>query len=303
MTLQIMGFNAYVLQYRSRRDESKKVKDPQQHKRLLARIADFIHLCVDSHIPPILAYTTQNGRGHAVTVVGHDIQELSKVARHFLQEFKGTLRNSCFVERFFVMDDARGPYVPFSIDPSGDESVPCLADCIRIAIIAPMPIEATVEYLDLQGEGKKIGELDRFRPRWNKKSQEQSGSAQFKLENSPENPIVYRAALLDSRQWKRSVVSSGMPNWLKHRYQAILLPKYVWMIEISDWTHINHHNRSDRQICGEVILDATANPHWPLDSLMSFHANGFIWDNSTKEPEYYSSVEPFEWYPPLRRSI
>ena len=50
-------------------------------------------------------------------------------------------------------------------------------------------------------------------------------------------------------------------------------------------------------------LDAGANPHSPLDSLISFHAKGLLMDVSGEEVEFRILTDEWAPYPPVRRSI
>jgi hypothetical protein len=307
MTLRQMGLNPHVEAYSNL--HHLRSHDPQIHRAVLARLADFIHIFVDSGLPPILAYTTAAGEGHAVVVVGHDIAQRDDVPDEILWVFKKVLRNSYFVDTFFVMDDARGPYAPFHVWTRQDTVIPSLADCDRVAVIAPMPMESALDYHDA------ITELHKLVYLWNHvyanaemnplevESGEGIDWSSYEIDDAPDNPIVTRTALLDSRYWKLQVLESALPTWLKRQYQAGLLPKFVWVIEISDFACINHPRRSDRQICGELLLDATANPHWPLDSLISFHVKGLLMQRTEDGLSFLRSEEQFSPYAPVLRSI
>ncbi len=303
MTLQRMNLNPYVEAFQGLQE--LRAADHDAHSTLLARLRDIIHIFVDSGIPPILAYWQKGRGGHAVAVVGHDIakRDLSQVQ----QLPTGVVYNSEFVDTFYVMDDARGPYVPFHVKDG--HGTPSLAECDQVSIIAPTPPEVTLDYEDVRRDvlgfvgfwnaviPGPVGQLLKGVPRFD--------AAKYLLRRSPENPVVLRTALLDSRSWKLQVIKSDLPEWLKHRYQALLLPKFVWVIEISDFANINHDGRSDRRIFGEAVLDATANPHWPCDGLICFHTKGLLLDASRPgvAPQLQFCAQPDLLYPPVRRSI
>jgi hypothetical protein len=303
MTLQRMNLNPYVEAFQGLQD--LRNTDALAHATLLARLRDIVHIFVDSGIPPILAYWRKDPRGHAVAVVGHDIarRKLGQVQ----QLPSGLVYNSEFVNTFYVMDDARGPYVPFHVE-SG-HGTPSLAECDQVFIIAPTPLDVSLNYEDVRRD------VLRFVGFWNAvitgpmaaRLQQDAGvpAEAYVLRRSTDNPLVLRTALLDSRAWKLQVIKSSLPEWLKYRYQAILLPRSIWVIEISDFAHINHDRRSDRRIFGEAVLDATANPHWPCDGLICFHTKGLLLDASRPgvAPQLQLCARPDLPYPPVRRSI
>lgn len=297
MALQQMELNPHV-DFRSGLHELRKT-DPESHRAEIARLTALIHVFVDSAFPPILAYTTTDGGGHAVSVVGHDIVERKFKPDEIDALYGGVLGNSYFVNKFYVMDDARGPYAEFAIDDNGHPDIPCLSCCDLIAIIAPMPPEVTLEYDDA------VMELNKLANFWNgfldylRLDDQGLNPNEYKINNSEHTSIVIRPALLDSRVWKRQVLKRRTPKWLRLQYQALLLPKYIWVLEISDFDKTNHRDVEDRKIIGEAILDATANPHWPMDSWLSFHVKGLFID---VDGHIALSPDSFEPYNPLRRT-
>ena len=144
MATRDMGFNPHIEAY-----NLDKIDDEDAHNRVVARICDYIHVAVDSGIPAILAYQLGPDDGHAVAVVGHDVVErLQLPGSHIVSEFNGYLRNSIFVENFYVMDDAKGPYQKFPVNKSQNNPLSIEA-CKSISVICPMPLEVTVEYGDV----------------------------------------------------------------------------------------------------------------------------------------------------------
>jgi len=307
MTLQRAGMNPFAKTYIQL--QQKKREDRPAHQRAIAEIVNLVHMFVDSGFPPILLYGTREDDGHAVVVVGHDIATRNFEKLEIAEVHGGVLHNSCFVENLIVLDDARGPYVGFNVDGVRSNFEPSLTECDYVGVVAPLPPEVSVEYDDTESELSLLvflwnniitsdppdGEDDQHSRRKN--------FAAHKIEYSLENPAVLRPALLDSRDWKRQVIASHLPKWLKVRYQSLLLPKYIWVVEMSDLNNINKSKRSERRIIGEAILDATANPRWTLDSLITFHAHGLLMDASGEEVEFHKAEELFKPYPPVRRSI
>jgi hypothetical protein len=280
------------------------------------RIRDYIHVFVDSGIPPILAYRQSTDGGHAVAVVGHDIVERPDELNADWNAFLGTFRNSYFVDTFYVMDDARGPYVPFYFEKDSDPAVPCMSNCDHISVIAPVFCEVAIDYHFQRNQGSILDEFIRMSDDWNqwiadlREDSELKGKGAVKdwddylLQSTVEDPIVARPALLDSRRWKIQLLRGDVPPRIREIYQALLLPKYIWVAEIAKFSDVNKGSRSQRRILGEVIFDATANPHSPLDSLIAAHVRGLL---MLRRPDGEIQIHlpnlDFSPYRPLRRSI
>jgi hypothetical protein len=119
-----------------------RTEHPERHRKAIAEITDLIHMFVDSGLPPILLFGTSPDDGHAVVVVGHDIVVDRKFDTAEVAEvYGGVLRNSCFVGSFFVLDDARGPYVPFRVYRKNSDDCPSLEQCdyVGVAVHGNLP--------------------------------------------------------------------------------------------------------------------------------------------------------------------
>lgn len=289
MTLRDMGLNPQVESYLGL--QRLKNTNAAAHAAIIGRVCDFISVFADSGIPPILAFDTPQGGGHAVAIAGHDVAERPAPTAAPTDP----LRSWEFVDRFFVMDDARGPYREFRVNASTPARA--VADALdaldHVAVIAPVPPEVVTEYRDAHAE---FGMLI---PYWNIMMDGLAGGERKIIAGHDGAPVI-RRVLIDSRHWKQCVIASGIPAWLKSIYQSMLLPKYIWVVELSAWAHFNKKNHRDRQLIGEALLDATANPMCPLQSVISMQARGLLLDLSDPNvPELYSSPEPFVPYAPV----
>ena len=113
---------------------------------------------------------------------------------------------------------------------------PSLAERDHVSIIAPPPSEVTLSYEDVRKD--VLG----FVGFWNDvtpgpvaqllKDVPGFDAAKYLLRRLQENPLVLRTALLDSRSWKLQVIRSKLPEWLKHRYQALLLRIACTVIDV-----------------------------------------------------------------------
>lgn len=298
MTLRHIGLNPYAFGM----FDLSRVRDGSIAKRLaISRIAELIHVFVDSDLPPILAYDT-----HAVAVVGHDIGVQRRPQRNHLISLGGSLTNSDFVNTFYVMDDNRGPYASFHVYDTGTGE-PSIEKCGRLSVVVPLPREVTYLYGDEEDSRHTWRDTviawNALLPRIADARVARKAQIEFNLKDS----LVLRASLLDSRCWKRFVLAgSGVPEEVKDRYQCMSLPKFIWFVEISNWDNMNYASRSKRRICGEFLVDATANQMSPGEGLISFFAKGLFAKmplaNGAKG-ELMSIKRENLWYPPLRRAM
>jgi len=212
-------------------------------------ISQIIYSYVESELPVILGLVYPNGSGHAATVVGHTFNPKSNIAA------SSDLRHIDWIDNFYIHDDARGPYNKERKGYFEDVSF----------VLVPCPKEVSTTYTDIEAHMKSILQnVNVILP---------SGSA-FPDDELTGN--IIRTYLIPSNKYKESLVMSGMDINVRKMYRAMVMPKYIWVSEISNKTLLNKNKALDRKITGEAIFDSTANKHAPMGSCLAFHLNGKI---------------------------
>jgi len=240
----------------------------------------WLYVHVESQIPTILA-TEDEGVGHAVVLVGHDLgtPNLDKPAYKFASGEK-VYSSQSWVSEVLIHDDQRGPYLKASIVASKNSVT-----------------TTTLKYIpsNLNGQGKKDAELNILAaivllpPHVNCDGLRAEGKTvrllhwlrQRGMLNCGKKDLVVRTFLLPSNEFKerldtsRSIIESLILN-----YRFLHLPKYVW---ITEWTTLDLWPNSQNQklIYGEVLIDPTSNPR-NLDFL-ALHIPGMFYSMNPEE--------------------
>jgi hypothetical protein len=63
-------------------------------------------------------------------------------------------------------------------------------------------------------------------------------------------------------------------NWGLPFYWHMLLPHYLWVVELAEESGAAYADASKRRLVGEILFDSTAHPHSPTGALLSFRLNG-----------------------------
>ena len=75
-------------------------------------------------------------------------------------------------------------------------------------------------------------------------------------------PVIIRVYLASARGYTR-FKDETLSNIYKVFYNSVVYPKFIWVCELSTIETFNNN-----KIIGEIILDATATPLQPLDSVI-----------------------------------
>jgi hypothetical protein len=100
-----------------------------------------------------------------------------------------------------------------------------------------------------------------------------------------DNPLVARSYVTSSTEYKRSLRSAPLatemhPVVLK-AYQKMSMPRFVWLVEITNKRRFAQKREAERTMFGEIIIDATANKFGL--SFLAFHMPGVLHLHDTQE--------------------
>jgi len=240
---------------------------PNAWPRAPEHMARIIHAYVESELPVLAILRTTRG-AHAVAVVGHDFQPPREGS-------KGYSYNSDWIGRFYVHDDAYGPYMGLQVSRSKD-GYSIQGNVAGILVPAPrsvaMQADQVFEWVDviLRNTNKIIGfyteDEDAF------------------LDEALLRRLMRRTYLRLSNQFKvgignaarRSPTSAGgFSAGSAALYRSMRMPKHVWVTELSTPELLRHQKAADRQILGEILIDSTAGANSSLQEvLLAMHVSG-----------------------------
>lgn len=199
----------------------------------------FFHLLytyVESGIPLLL--TTNN---HVVVCYGH----CSDFSLQYINtsKFKYT---SYFNKQFIINDDNYHPYQSLPLPQSQSFTNYSVINWDNVtSFIVPLPEKVFLDAKEAQILFEKLIE-------------------KFNFDNFSEilknKDVIYRLFLTSSRSYKNKISTRGMGNkYVADIYRNLPMPHFIWICEIAD---IDEY-RTTKQILGEIIWDATCNPHEP----------------------------------------
>ncbi len=259
----------------------------------------FLYSCVESSLPVIAACGKEEGPGHVLLVIGHDY----KAPMHFDAADKSM---SDIVAHFHVHDDAEGPYltVPIGHRKTEDVDILMLGDWDLDVCFVPLPARVHMSWEDV---------VTRMIPGWLANIRE---FAFAELQNagvredqlwpslSPDD-LVQRVYLRRSKDFKKDLLrSEQMPRdpEVVAQYRCMPMPRYVWVVEFARRADLEGVSPYARTICGEMVLDSTANRHAIESTLLAFHLDGlmFVPAKKGKSPAFIEAENKGSYRPLLR---
>jgi hypothetical protein len=236
---------------------------------------------IESGIPIIAIVVFPNGRGleyHAVTIVGHTLNQSRPTNKPTTSNFRGRLRlhdyTSDYVPRFIAQDDSGGPFrfveflewkqlrdVTSRQLRIGKQSFPCAArfdggtsdsePAFLSALLVPVPKRVT-----LQGEAAE-------------KNAQYLVQSIF-LPNLKSVRLSFRTFLQPSNNlklwWEPKAVGSGRPAEVGFALRTHNFPNWVWVTEFADSDTL----KKEGTILGQVIQDCSGRgTHAPWDDLVA----------------------------------
>jgi hypothetical protein len=227
------GFGTYL--YARRRDPIG-VEDPSDAKIFRRNLFYYI----ESGIPLILELQGKNV-GHAVVAIGHENVSVTNLSAQISTRLLPSAANQIidtadFARNIVIMDDNCPPYQTTEIN------APCTyyknSNYIIERFVVPL-------YHRIYLEAGKASE-------WLSQVVEDPVFGWKSLSAKKGFPVIKRIFLSTSGSYKSFVMLSDMDNRLKGAIQSLVLPKFVWLAELSTPDLF-----SMEKACGLVLLDAT----------------------------------------------
>lgn len=219
---------------------------------------------IESGLPVITALMSQHG-GHAVVAIGRSV-EPHQVVDYRRRYRDGSitfefLPSASFVSALVIHNDNSGPYLRLA---PGDPRLNgyCLEQTTSLIVTLPEGVFTTAAEAELLATRAIVLVSAIY-------------TAPTGSPSLPLTAFVLRPYLCTRhafRRWAKG--ASLLSTEVGMRYRSHELPRYMWVIEIHDAAHYDPTDPSKQSRCGEVVLDASADP---------LHADGLIFARVTSQ--------------------
>lgn len=243
----------------------------------------WIYRYIESGIPVIALFPD-----HVATIIGHTFAP-DRWRRQFHEVSDPDTLSACYshncVDGYIMHDDAVGPYriLPVSLDdeaghvnlgredllPLDDEDSPyrSLDDMEEFIVPLPEKVYILAEHIDdiVKGLLLKGPHADMLYQNVLTIAKRSNRTALEFLRNlrSSDNPMLLRVFFAKTVDYKRGL-SEPEPDDQVHprvleEYRKLHMPRFVWIIQITNPSYYCKESQEERKILGEILLDATAN--------------------------------------------
>lgn len=233
-----------------------------------SNIKDILFYYIESGIPVGIGFFSRNevyAEGHSMVCIGYSsIQECQNV----YIELRGNNKKfvyynaSDFYNKFIMMDDNKVPYSIREIESEGN----------YINIMVPLPRRMFMEASDAFSIAKNIIIASEL-------SIDKNSISEYQTLGDDDNPIVLRLFLTSSRNYKHEKMQlCDKFKYLKAILFDLPLPRFIWVCECFQINEYLKFGKMESKplACGEIIIDSTANPLSPLESILLIHYPGHI---------------------------
>lgn len=247
------GFGTYLY---SRKVDESGIEDPIDAEVFRRNLIYYI----ESGIPIVLGLKAKQV-GHAVVAIGHEEIATSEGLKQINAELipkspNGIVDTADIRRKLIFIDDNYPPYQPTDFaKPCSYYTDPRFIDCTIDHFAVPLYHRI---YLDAGKASQLLSEVIEHKfLGWKNLSKEKS------------SPVIKRIFLTSSNSYKSAILQSDMDVKLKQIVQALLLPKFVWLAELST-PDLYLQNKA----CGLILLDATGT--YRLQSIKMILYPGYI---------------------------
>lgn len=223
--------------------------------------ASIIYAYVESELPVILL-VERKGEGHAVVVIGHDFHQRPRVDPSWKS-------NIHWIDNFIIHDDAAGPYANLLVKgrARSTSALHSIEEHARY-IIVPLPPAIAMQADDVFDHiATLVDHLNKFIADFGMHVQP------FRFSTAELTGLVFRTFLRMSNDFKNDLPKE-MSDFFRHRYKSMRMPRYIWIIEISQPRYLNKARSKNRKIIGEIVIDSTADRHAHIKSYLAIHLSG-----------------------------
>lgn len=230
------GFGTYI--YSLRKDEHGR-HDKEEADRFRRNLFYYI----ESGIPVILGLSGKQV-GHAVVAIGHEEINSTEMSKQLTNVLLPPSQNECvdtadIPREIILIDDNYPPYQKTTFDnPCSYYTDSCFQDCVIDYFIVPLNQKI---YLEARKASKLISII-----------LEDQVFGWKKLSTWREKPLIKRIFLTTSNSYKSFILQSDMHIKLKEVIQELVLPKFIWIAELS-----TPDIYLEGKACGIILIDAT----------------------------------------------
>lgn len=223
-------------------------------------LRNMLYSLVESNIPCIACLSKDDTMGHAVAVISHTLPKKDKSdfdLPHDGKNFMGYVPVSQqyfvsdFVDRFYVHDDAYGPYNRLTIE--GDKVTLGRQKDIKydlFAVVIPIPLYVKNLPDTIANTCQKIM-ATWFLP--------------LIHASNKDSCVLWRILLVSGTDFRQSLNERGYSDGLREKYAHIHMSKYIWLAEFSLFDKSDEKSIKaaildedfKREIYGEFIFDST----------------------------------------------
>lgn len=259
------------------KDEDEVVKDYEVDNKFSwhpTNFKDWFHYYIESGLP-ILSIIGRDDFDykHAILVIGHGKIEnkLSDIRKRKIGKLV-CIDTADLYSTYILQDDNRTPYVEEQMDKFTEDDYSLDAYVVPLEKHAFLDASSAVGIFDPiiyeygQTIEDKICELNTEYNKIKLTSDDQNIAEILEgLKISEDNPLTLRYYMTNSAQLKKHRINSALKIEDKLFYADTLMPKVVWVSEIS-----TYKLSKSGYILGEIILDATASNKSKLNSIILF---------------------------------
>lgn len=234
--LTTFGFGTYLY---SRKVDPSGAEDPIDAEVFRRNLFYYI----ESGIPIVVGLKGEK-IGHAVVAIGHEEISFAEMLKQLHEDLlpkstSGIVDSADLRRKLVFIDDNYPPYQSSYFEkPCAYYTDKRFSDCTIDHFVVPLNHRI---YLDARKASSLLSEVIEH-PAFGWKN----------LSTKKTTPVIKRIFLTLSNSYKSYVLQSNMHVKLKQALQGLLLPKFIWIAELS-----TPDIYSDGKACGLVLLDAT----------------------------------------------
>lgn len=240
------GYAAHVLRFRGPHDNVLNVDGIRNVKRALFPY-------VLSGIPVVIGVFPPGDVGHALMVLGFDkaqarADDIADVVSSSdrTKVLNSFLNGASWVTSLRVHNDNSGPYLPMASTPPTPTDLGYFIEQSGFAI----PLLPGDVFLSAEEAAAASTDL----LQWVTEKLFPAGKLQW-----PKDDLAIQLSLIERWRFRKSVLESNAALPLKRYYREKVLPKRLWLVEISYADNYGDDAASRRQIA-EVLIDPTGDP-------------------------------------------
>lgn len=222
-------------------------------------VSNVTYKYVESELP-VLCQTED----HIFPIIGHTFDEKAEIKEPLSEEF-AVHRSVEWIDNFICHNGwdhkTFGPYVSISKKELDDE-----IDQIYV----PIPFDVNIKGEEVESWAFKL--LKEIKKNLMKTRHQEVVIKAYQQIGLEEGKCVLRTYLIESQRYKKLMKDSQLSSFVKKRYLDLPMPKFIWIVEISNIDIFP----KERKMLGEIIFDSTAPGFLQSLAFLAFHIPGIL---------------------------